>query len=376
MKKTALVLSGGGARGAYQAGVVKALTEVSLENGINNPFPIITGASAGAINAAFLASSVHQPSLAAENIVKLWQSLTTEQIFKTDRFSLGRIGVRFLRQLTSGDMDQTKSASALLNTDPLRQFITKHLNKKDIQNNIDRGLLHGLGIATTEYSRSERITFVQGHESIPMWERPRRHSERTQIDVEHIMASSAIPLFFPPVKVGNSYFGDGCLRNSAPLSAAIKFGGEPLIVIGVKKHVTTQESRQRRTTIPSLAVILSTVINTLFMDPLDVDIERYTRINQLLDEKEKRLSELRHYRQSKMLYIRPSGDLGLLAKDHVNELPKTIRFLLKGLGTDDEAADVISYLLFEPGYINAAINMGYKDALAHRNEYLKLVRLA
>jgi NTE family protein len=372
LKRPGLVLSGGGARGAYQAGVVKGIADIASDLGIRQPLPILTGISAGAINASYLASGCDDFSLAAEKMSLMWSRLTADRVFKTDALAAGRSGLRLITDATVGALYQKKLARSLLDTTPLRHLMTETIPFDRIQQNIIDGHLKALAITAMNYANSTSITFVQGRPSAPMWTRARRRSERSTIDVPHVMASSALPLFFPPVKVGDHHFGDGTLRNQAPLSPAIHLGAQKLIVVSVRKS-DAPATTPTPSVDPSLARVLGVMLNALLLDSLDADMERMSRINttvSLVPEEQRQALSLRPV---DYLWIRPSQDIGQLAGDLFERLPRVIRYLVGGLGSSREASELTSYLLFDPDFCGQLVAMGHKDALAQRDQIAKFI---
>ena len=365
--KPGLVLSGGGARGAYQAGVIKGVAEIASDLGINNPLPILTGVSAGAINASYLASHCDNFSLAANKMAAMWSHITAEQIFKTDALSAGRSGLRFITDATVGALYTKKLARSLLDTAPLNAFLAEHIPFERIAGNIRSGHLDALAITAMNYTTSTSITFVQGNDDVPMWVRSRRISERATIQAPHVMASSALPIFFPPIHVGESVYGDGCLRNTAPLSPAIHLGAQRLMVVSVRRP-DDKAAPVQGTIEPSVARVLGVILNAVILDAADVDVERMSRVNATLSlvpaEQKKTLA----LRPVDYLWIRPSVDIGHLAGDLFDRLPRVIRYLMKGLGSSREAAEITSYLLFDPDFCGQLVNVGYQDALDQRTD--------
>ncbi len=360
--RVGLVLSGGGARGAYQAGVLKGIAEICKDAGIAQPFPIITGVSAGAINAAYLAARCDNFSNAADDMVKMWSTITADRVFKTDALSAGRSGLKFLTDATLGAFYRKKFARSLLDTSPLAKFLDQQIPYGRIDQNLKDGHLAALSVTAMNYSNSTSINFVQTATEVPMWERSRRKSERAWIGTPHVMASAALPLFFPPVAVGEDHFGDGCLRNTAPLSPAIHLGAERLLVVSVRRPdgltpppTTTIE--------PTVARVLGVVLNALLLDAVDVDMERMARVNQtlsLVPEAERTRLELK---KVDYLWLRPSKDIGHLAGELFDRLPSVIKYLIGGLGSSKEASEMTSYLLFDPDFCGQLVRNGYEDAI-------------
>ena len=372
MHKFGLVLSGGGARGAYQAGVLKALIEISSSIGIRQPFPVISGVSAGAINAAHLAAHAQNLELGAEKLAKLWTNLTAERVFRTDAISAGKSGFRFLADATLGAFYKKKLARSFLDTAPLQRLLNEEIPFDQIAQNINNSNLRALAVTAMNYSNTNSVSFVQGHPDCPMWIRERRASERTTVTSDHVMGSSAIPLFFPPIKVGNDHFGDGCLRNAAPLSPAIHLGADRLIVISVRRPDSAVGAQTTHID-PSLARILGVILNALLLDATDIDMERMSRINNTIEnvpENQRRALELR---KVNFLWIRPSQDIGHLAADLFNRLPSVIRYLVGNLGSSREASELTSYLLFDPDFCGELVRLGYQDGLNQQAEVVRFL---
>ncbi len=370
---TALVLSGGGARGAYQAGVIKALSEIAFECDITTSLPIITGTSAGAINATFLAAHADDFKAAGEKICRIWSGLQSPQVIRTDTLSLTRIGFRLLRELTTGSFVKRKKSLGLLDTSPLKDLLMASIPFEKIAENINNKHLHALAITATNYANSDRVTFVQGSSDLKPWRKVRRRSEMCAIEANHVMASTAIPIFFPPVQVDTAFYGDGCLRNLTPLSPAIKLGAQNLIVVGVQKEIRLEDPTDGTPIMPTFARVVSVVTNAILMDNVYMDIERLSRINEtvrLLDEKEKAATSLHPVN---IVHVRPSEDIGKIAFEESEKLPATLKFLIDGLGSRREAAELISYLLFEGSYCQRLITLGYEDALKQKTEISQIL---
>jgi NTE family protein len=377
-----LVLSGGGARGAYQAGVVKAISEIAAEANLNQPLPILTGVSAGAINASYLASSADNFLEGADKMALMWSKITADRIFKTDVLSAGRSGLRFVTDATVGALYQKKLARSLLDTAPLKKFINESIDFSKIPKNIQEGHLKSLAITAMNYSNSTSITFVQGDNTSPMWLRSRRKSELANLTTEHIMASSAIPIFFPPVHIptygeNGDHFGDGCLRNTAPLSPAIHLGADRLLVVSVRRpdDVLVPEGGPSPKGIlePSLARVVGVILNAILLDAVDLDVERMSRVNQTLDFVPDRQRSSLQLRKVDFLWIRPSRDIGQLAGDLFQRLPRVIRYLVGGLGSSREASELTSYLLFDPDFCGQLVRLGYEDAMESRESIRKFL---
>ena len=372
----ALVLSGGGARGAYQAGAIKALVKILHKKGIKYPFPIVSGASAGAINAAFMAAWADDLLDAAPRLAEFWTSIHSEQVFRTDLTSLGRIGMRWVRGLMFSGIKRQRSLYSLLDTKPLRHLLDNEIPFWRISDNIKEGFIDAVEITATDYGTSECISFIQTNDPKLNWVRARRRSVATRLGLEHVMASTAIPIFFPPLQIGRRPYGDGCLRNTAPLSAALQLGATKLLIVGVRM-VQSAEAELPDTTIvkPTIARVLSVLLNAIFMDALEFDLERTKRINATLDYIPKKAYKEIDLRKIEMLILQPTEDLGLIAGRMFDALPSSIKYLFRGLGSSSEASELVSYLLFEPSYCGYLVELGYNDTLARKDEVLEFFKL-
>ncbi len=367
-----LVLSGGGARGAYQAGVLRAIAEIRDETQGCRPLSVITGVSAGAINAACLAADPRPELDAAIHLTNLWSSITSDQVFKTDALSIGRIGWKWLRDTALGTFSNSTQARSLLDTTPLRGLLARHIDFSHLPKRITDGSLEALAITALHYASAHNISFIQGREDLPVWYRARRRGEKRIMAIEHVLASSAIPLFFPPVRVGDDYFGDGCLRNSAPLSPAIHLGADRLIVISVRRP-DSRAAPAEPDLEPSIARVLGVMLNALLMDAVEFDMERLSRINATLDHIPTQVSGELSLRKIDYLWLRPSEDIGHMAAGQFNHLPSVIRYLIGGLGSSREASELTSYLLFDPEYCGKLVDLGYQDGRAQAAEIKKFL---
>jgi len=368
-----LVLSGGGARAAYQVGAVSALADIVGPGA--SPFTIMAGLSAGAINCAALASGTDDLQRAARRLCETWMSLTPQAVYRTDVPKLTTLGVRWLKDLTTGGKLGESRANHLLDTAPLRELLTREIDMTRLQTHVQAGLLHGVALSATSYATGTTVTFFDGAPEIEPWARYDRIAVRTPIRVEHVLASAAIPIFFPPVSVDGTPFGDGGVRMTTPISPAIHLGADRVITIGIRYSrtpaMTLALNREAHTERVSLARIGGVVLNGLFLDSLDRDLERLYRINRTLSliPEEVRSTSSDLLRPIPALALRPSQDLGRLAVDEHQHFPSMLKHLLRGIGASGEAGwDLLSYLAFQPGYVSQLIELGYDDTRRRRSE--------
>jgi NTE family protein len=368
-----LVLSGGGARGAYQAGVLQGVAEVLDAAGRPNPFDLVCGISAGSLNAALLAAGWHDIGAATDGMVRIWSDLRSRDVFRTGSLALSGNALRWLRQASLGGLFERHGVDALLDTAPLRRLLERELRLFDVHRHVADGSLAAFALSATDYESGHGVTFVEGPPGIPLWERFRRTSVAVEVSLDHLMASSAIPILFPPVRIDGRWYGDGGTRNAAPLSPAIHLGADQLVVVGVRpppreRPPETDEAVER----PSLARVLSTMINGILMDAVDTDVERLTRINRTLSHLDPEQRARQPLRTIDCLWIHPSQDLAEIAEKHVSSAPAPIRYLIGGLGPPHHAREIYSYLLFERDYCRALIELGRADARVHGEALLAL----
>ncbi len=367
MANLGLVLSGGGARGAYQTGVLRGLLEVADQVGCPNPFSVISGISVGSINGAFMASRAHLPSYNLHDLVQVWETIDESDVFRTDIAALSNIGYRWLRDVTVGGLFESHKAQAFLDTSPLHHLLSTQINYDLIEKNVASGILKAFAVTATDYFSNEAITFVQAHEEFKAWKRPQRRSRVAKINADHIMASSAIPLFFPPRAVEDRFYGDGCLRNTAPLSPPVHLGSEAIIAIGVRKE-TSSGVEKPLTHAPSVGKVLNTILNAVILDSVHGDVERLLRINstvRMIPEAQRTSLALRPI---DILWIHPTEDIGELARKEAWRLPRVVKYLLGGLGPIEDTAEIVSYLLFDPIFCSNLLEIGYNDVKKRRDE--------
>lgn len=356
----ALMLSGGGARAAYQTGVLSGIGKRRPDLAT----PLLTGVSAGGINLGFVAAYRGSFGEATEALKRRWLSLTTEEVFRTDPPSLLKTGARWGLSIASGGSRIAPRGRSLVDTAPLRDFLRRSIDATGIEKNLEEGVHEAVALSALSYQTGRTVTFVQGDVPIRL-EPPSVHHRtvRARLTIEHIMASSAIPLLFPAVKIGQQYYGDGSFRSAAPLGPAIQLGAERILAISARYARSELEARRPEVLgYPPPARILGVLLNSVFLDTLDWDVSTVERINRLIDqipEEARRAEGLRHVD----LYVqRPSKDIGRLAASFEVRLPRSLRFLVRGLGTTKgKSADFISYLLFESDYISTLIELGEED---------------
>lgn len=358
--RPALVLSGGGARAAYQVGVLRHIARRRPES----RFPVLTGVSAGAINIAYLASHTGSIRDATESLARHWRSLTTRNIFRSDPVSVARTAARWLWTLGSAGSRLGPSARSLVDTGPLRQFLRRVLDPPGIAENIAEGRLRAAAITATSYQTGRTVTFVQGGPDVKLWERPQRRAVHDHLTVDHVMASSALPVLFPAERVGEEYYGDGSIRQAAPLAPAVHLGADRILALSARYDRSVEEAATPAVEgYPPPAQVLGTLFNNIFLDALDADAARLQRINRILESCDRWARDVDDLHPVDLMVLRPSRDLGALAVDHREELPRTVRFLLSGLGSrEGRESDFTSYLLFEPRYLARLIELGEHDA--------------
>lgn len=370
--KVGVILTGGGARAAYQVGVLWAISRL-LPRNAPNPFPIICGTSAGAINAAALAINATGFRAGVGRLMAVWRNFHVDQVYRSDPAGVFVSGARWISALLLGGLGKHNPVS-LLDNSPLEEMLRYKLEFKGIQESIDRGALSALSITASGYTSGHSVTFYQGVPTLSPWKRARRLGIPTQIGLDHLLASSAIPFVFPAVKINREYFGDGSMRQFAPISPALHLGAERVLVVGVT--LAEETKRVKSEGYPSLAEIAGHTLNSIFLDSMEVDLERLQRINktiQMVPPKalEKSGVSLHHV---DVLVISPSETIESIAAKHVHSLPRTIRFLLRGVGaTRRSGSNFASYLLFEKPFCRELMDLGYHDAMSQKQEILKFL---
>ena len=376
MKNSALVLTGGGARAAYQAGVIRALAEMWPEK--TPPFNLITGISAGSVNACLLAHYADDFKTGGVKLWNLWHDLTVERVITTDALTLGQLAMTVMGDLVFGGFFKSPASSHLLDTRPLRALIDANVDFGRIHSHVTSGLLKGFGVTATNYHNGCAVTFFDA--PAEEWGRGNHLSARGPLGTDHIMASSAIPIFFPPVEIHGRYFGDGSVRLLSPLSPAIHLGAEKILAVGIR-HSKAPEAYKAMETKAHLDISFADIggvfLNAVFLDSLESDLERMYRVNYTLEQVgPERLAQVPGaMRVIPVQAIRPSRDLGQIAAGGIERFPFLLKHLLRGLGARRKRGnDVLSYISFDKSYCGKLLRLGYKDAMKREEELMKFMR--
>ncbi len=365
--KIALVLSGGGARAAYQAGVLAAIAEW-LPAGSPTPFVIVCGTSAGAINAAAIAAGAKDFIGATKRLGELWSTVQASDIYRTEATQLMGQGARWLVSFVPAW--RHRRPASLLDNAPLTGFLSRNVPFGAVQSSLDAGVLDSLAVTAMSYRSGMSVTFCQAQPGLQLWERSQRLGVPATIDLRHLLASSAIPFVFPPAAIDGEYFGDGAVRQVAPTGPALHLGADRILVIGAAR-TTVNHHPPASTAPPSMAQIGGQVLASIFTDALGTDLEKVRLVNVAVRQipSDRLTSSPVPLRDVDLAVLTPSIALEDIALQHVADLPRTMRVLLRGVGaTHPGGGALLSYLLFAPGFCKALLDLGRADAVAHRAE--------
>ena len=367
--RPALMLPGGGARGAYQVGVLRALSE--FLPGRASPFPIIAGTSAGAINAAVMASHAGDFAHGAIRLERFWSNFRCSHIYRTGWLHNLGTGLHWLASMTLGGLGVANPKS-LLDNRPLGELLRRELDTDGIRGNIAEGHLDALLVTASGYATSRAATFFQTGRDFDEWSKYHRVGIRTEIRTEHLLASAALPLLFPAQRIGNEYYGDGGMRHTTPLSPPIHMGADRLLVIGTRDERQDPEPDECGD-YPTLGDIGGYLLDVIFMDYLTNDLARLRRINRTLEQVPEARRPETGLRQVKALLIQPSKDLREVSNAHMHRVPASVKTLLKGVGAWGPGR-LPSYLLFEAEFCRELIELGYADGMDKRSEIENLLQ--
>lgn len=365
-----IVLTGGGAHAAYQVGVLRAISAIT--NFTQNPFRIISGYSAGAINGAWLAGHADNFEQAVESMWDEWAALTTDKVFNSDVPNVLYMAARWIKDRSFGGVHQNqRQINYLLDTSPLQKFIQTRINYEGLRRHLQNDTMFGISITAVNYHTGQSVTFYSGNKDIQDWKSLNRVSIRTDLGPDHVIASAAIPIFFPPQKIGDYHYGDGMVRLNAPLSAAVKMGAEKLLVIGIRGENSQLVAAPEQNGNVTIGEIAGTILNGLFFDSLDTDLARLERINRTVSlmSKEERERSKDHLRQIPVLVMRPGPETAQWPQCEFERMPGTLKFLLKGIGLkENRGVDLLSYLAFETQYLRSLLESGYEDTMKRKSD--------
>jgi NTE family protein len=371
-----LVLSGGGARAAYQVGVLRAIAEM-VPTGSPSPFRVLCGTSAGAINAAAIAADATDFRRGVRRLLSVWKNFHAGQVYRSDPRGVAACAARWLAAVLLGGLGKRNPIS-LLDNAPLAGLLARHLDFTGIRRSIDRGALTALAVTASGYTSGESISFFEGTPALEEWRRSRRVGVRSEIGVAHLMASAAIPFMFPPVRLTHEYFGDGSMRQIAPISPALHLGADRVMIVSVASVAGRKSTQPATCGCPSLAQIAGHALNSIFLDALEADLERLERINRTVGHLHATGGDARAIALKRVDYIvlSPSQELEQIAARHLGALPRSVRFFLRGVGAMRRSgSNLASYVLFERPFCRALLHLGYEDTMGRRDEVMRFLGL-
>lgn len=349
-------------------GVLRGLLDLGVVSRERSPFDVLIGSSAGALNVGMLASSADRFADGIMALERLWSNLRAEQVFRTDLRSLGGIGARWVRDLSFGGVLRHATPKSLLDTAPLRALLEEHIAFDRIDTCITQGRLEAVAVLATDLYTSHGVVFLHGQQETPVWRRSWLRVERTRLGVDHLMASSAIPIFFPSVDIDGRHFGDGCIRNTTPLSPALNLGADRVIAIGVRGPDRSDDGPGlARRSPPTIAQIAGVLLDAVMLDAIEVDVHHSERVNTSVVTWPTGV-ESSPFRWIDVLWLSPSRSFQAIAAELAHHVPRIVRYLLRGLGTDESTTELISYLLFHPSFCGRLIALGKEDVIARQEE--------
>ncbi|WP_235015231.1 patatin-like phospholipase family protein [Oceanicoccus sp. KOV_DT_Chl] len=370
--QTALILPGGGARAAYQVGVLKALATITDDP---HPFPILCGTSAGALNAVALASNENEFKHSCAALEKLWLDLNTDKIYRSDWIGILRNARRLLLSIFNSGIAVGRPV-ALLDNVPLKQLLREKIDFSGIGRNLQNKKITAVSVTAMNYTERVSVTFFQGGPGKADWHRWRRQGIPTPLQLRHLLASTAIPTIFPPQRIGRNYYGDGALRQLTPISPALHLGADKVLIISASGHKKEYQKPHSRIHSPAFGQVIGHLLNSAFIDSLETDIELLEQMNRLLELSSAEITnqEGRTLKPIDFHIISPSEDIDTLADEHISSLPRSIRTFLKvSGGTNNGGVNIASYLLFTPDFCKHLIDLGYRDGLAQAEEIKKFL---
>lgn len=367
LPKVGLVLPGGGARAAYQVGVLRAIADLLPARSVN-PFPVVTGTSAGAVNATAIAVHADRFRVAVGNLERVWRNFQVGQVFRADTASMVRAVAHWMLAMMSGGW-LLPPPKSLFDNSPLRELLRGQFDFAGVRRSIEAGHLDALAIAAAGYVSARSVSFYQSKPGIEPWSRLRRSGEPAALSLDHLMASVAVPFLFPPVLLADEYYGDGAMREANPFSAAVHLGAQRLLVVGTRNDARPQAPAAPLS--PTFGQIFGYMLDALFSDGLYADMERLTQINNVVDRFGPLSDGGAPLRKIEMLVILPSCDLSEVARHHITALPRSLRVLLRTMGAmNTGGGQLMSYLLFQDTYTRELIALGYQDAMKREDDVL------